>query len=100
MVAPFFHLYGDSKGGSAGNLLCLYNFRATSPFSRLGVRDHTGGPGGSLHTFSPVRKYDCSPHNDGVSLFTAQRTSNARPYIEQAPSDEGAVYLLAIFFLH
>ena len=36
----------------------LYHFRATFLFSRLGVRDHTGGPGGSLHTFSPVRKYD------------------------------------------
>ena len=38
----------------------LYTLRATFPFSRLGVRDHTGGPGGSLHTFSPERKYDIS----------------------------------------
>ncbi len=32
-----------------------------SPFGRLGVRDHTAGPGGSLHTFSPERKYDILP---------------------------------------
>ena len=51
-------VFRDSKGGSAGNLSFPPVFRATSPFSRLGVRDHTGGPGGSLHTFSPERKYD------------------------------------------
>ena len=51
----------------------LNHFRATFPFSRLGVRDHTGGPGGSLHTFSPVRKYD------RIALLLGIATSGIRP---------------------
>ena len=43
--------------GSGGNA-CLGVPLSAPPFGRLGVRDHTGGPGGSLHTFSPERKYD------------------------------------------
>jgi len=32
-----------------------------SPMNLLGIRDHTEGPGGSLHTFSPERKYGIFP---------------------------------------
>ena len=50
-------LQGVSKGGNGGKV-GFQNAFSVPHFGRLEVRDHTGGPGGSLHTFSPERKYD------------------------------------------
>ena len=64
-------LHGVSKGGNGGKV-GFQNTFSVPHFGRLGVRDHTGGPGGSLHTFSPERKYE------HLSLITDSSTSHLR----------------------
>ena len=64
-------LRGVSKGGNGGKV-GFQNAFSVPHFGRLGVRDHTGGPGGSLHTFSPERKYE------HLSLITDSSTSHLR----------------------
>ena len=50
--------YGVSKGEKIDNLVC-YKMGYFLPFGRLeGPGTIRKVPGGSLHTFSPVRKYD------------------------------------------
>ena len=59
MIAPTIknlRLWGFQRGNNQIGIYLYFLF--CFPFGRLGVRDHTEGPGGSLHTFSPERKYD------------------------------------------
>ena len=94
-----------SKGENAGKVRIQYPC-AFSPLVVGRVREtYETFPGGSLHTFSPVRKYDCARNREGVlpcriaATFSiiahlirhgiavtpspqgeGFRTSNARPY--------------------
>ena len=84
---------GVPKGGN-GDEAGLGRSLSVPHFGRLEDRDHTGGPGGSLHTFSPERKYDAShstehkretiamsgyrpPHNDMVFATHSHKTALA-----------------------
>ena len=60
---------GIPKGEVEG-ILDKDNFRPLPPLVVGRVREtYETFPGGSLHTFSPVRKYDRPPRNDSMSLF-------------------------------